>query len=427
MLTEAFLAVLTVTWPVSQCPPGAPALTECQRETLRREPHQSVLIPLQWVFLFPTPGKKLNHRESKRRLAQLRLAKTCWAPGAALTPDQNSSFCLSPITRSVSQSLLRWLLSCRSQKKWYEREFTKGLISPQAVPDCARLAMQTNEGFLELVEDFWQTHVFVTATFIGDDWHDCVHSKELSISAQSATWLQGGGVCPREGRSTVTAWSKSMSKNPKELFCFVRNHILWLVCKCSLQSSAAAKENYLNWDLMAQSMESLPHKHRHQLKCLFLEEVLQLGAGIIVTACYRTVVAMTLEQFSWASSLEAAEGAFLKGSSLFHKGRSVTCALQKAPHQISASWCTEADRGSWRTVNKYPASVGKRGHVSTWRIINLTKRTFFPFFSATHLHLTPNREWRVYPEQDPFIALNLKWHDLLGLGWFQWFQPRYCL
>lgn len=29
--------------------------------------------------------------------------------------------------------------------------------------------MQTNEGFLELVEDFWQAHVFVTATFIGDD------------------------------------------------------------------------------------------------------------------------------------------------------------------------------------------------------------------------------------------------------------------
>lgn len=212
--------------------------------------------------------------------------------------------------------------------------------------------------------------------------------------------------------------------------CFVLWEIIffgWFVnVRCKL-SSAAAKENYLNWDLMVQSMESLPHKHRHQLKCLFLEEVLQLGAGIIVTACYRTVVAMTLEQFSWASSLEAAEGAFLKGSSLFHKGRSVTCALQKAPHQISASWCTEADRGSWRTVNKYPASLGKRGHVSTWRIINLTKRTFFPSFSATHLHLTPNRERRVYPEQDPFIALNLKWHDLPGLGWFQWFQPRYCL
>jgi len=40
---------------------------------------------------------------------------------------------------------------------------------------------------------------------------------------------------------------------------------------CKL-STAAARQNYLNWDLMAQSVESLPHKHRHESKCLFFGE-----------------------------------------------------------------------------------------------------------------------------------------------------------
>lgn len=118
---------------------------------------------------------------------------------------------------AVSQNLLRWLLSCRSQQKQGERKLTKGLISLWAVSDSGRLAMQTNEGFLELARDFWQTHVFVTATFTGDDWHDCVLSRHFEHFCIISHLVQSCGVHPREDWGMRTAWSSSMGKNLKKL------------------------------------------------------------------------------------------------------------------------------------------------------------------------------------------------------------------
>lgn len=93
-----------------------------------------------------------------------------------------------------------------------------------------------------------------------------------SISVLSAAWSRAAESV--QGRTEVwglleaAPWEKALKS---WIFC-VRNHIPWTVCKCSLQSSAAARQNYLNWDFMAQSVESLPHKHRHKSKCLFLRD-----------------------------------------------------------------------------------------------------------------------------------------------------------
>lgn len=115
---------------------------------------------------------------------------------------------------AVSQNLLRWLLSCRSQQKQVERKLAKGLISLWAVSVSGRLAMQTNESFLELARDFWQTHMFVTATFIGDDWHDCVLSRHFDHFCIISHLVQSCKVHPREDWGMSTAWSSSISKSP---------------------------------------------------------------------------------------------------------------------------------------------------------------------------------------------------------------------
>lgn len=119
--------------------------------------------------------------------------------------------------RAVSQNLLRWLLSGRSQQKQGERELTKGLVSLPAVSVSGRLAMQTNESSLELARGFWQTRVFVTATFIGDNWHDCVLSRHLVHFCIISCLVQGCRVHPREDWGMRTAWGSSMSKSFKKL------------------------------------------------------------------------------------------------------------------------------------------------------------------------------------------------------------------
>lgn len=178
---------------------------------------------------FDSPDKLLRHERSKRT----------WGMNMCTGCPASSSVCFllsESDNRTVSQNLLRWLLSGRSQQKQGERKLTKGLISLRAVSVSGRLAMQTNESVLELGKDFWQIHVFVTATFIGDNWHDCVLSRHFEHFCIISCLVQG---CESiQGRTEVwglleaAPWIKALKS---WIFC-VRDHIPWTVCKCSLQT-----------------------------------------------------------------------------------------------------------------------------------------------------------------------------------------------
>lgn len=65
-------------------------------------------ISMSWllcteVFYFPPLARSWTTGKAKENLQN----ENGWAPGAALPPAQNGSFCLSPITKSVSRNLLR--------------------------------------------------------------------------------------------------------------------------------------------------------------------------------------------------------------------------------------------------------------------------------------------------------------------------------
>lgn len=171
---------------------------------------QPIQILLQRDLEFDSPDKLLRHERSKRTW-RMNMCTGCLA-------SSSDCFLLSQSdNRAVSQNLLRWLLSGRSQQKQGERKLTKDLVSLRAVSVSGRLAMQTNESVLEPARDFWQTHVFVTATFIGDNWHDCVLSRHFEHFCIISCLVQGCRVCPREDWGMRTAWSSSMRKSLKKL------------------------------------------------------------------------------------------------------------------------------------------------------------------------------------------------------------------
>ena len=197
-----------------QCPPRVTAFTEvCGHATSGGHPFSlsrprcSEALGLPALTDSGATGQARGLAEWKHTLSSM----GCLA-------SSSDDFLLSQSDKcAVSQNLLWWLLSCRSQQKQGERKLTKGSLSLQAVSVSGRLAMQTNEGFLELARDFWQTRVFVTATFTGDDWHDCVLSRHFQHFCIISHLVQGCGVHPVEDWGTRTAWSSPMGKNLKRL------------------------------------------------------------------------------------------------------------------------------------------------------------------------------------------------------------------
>lgn len=131
----------------------------------------------------------------------------------------------------------------------------------------------------------------------------------------------------------------------------------WFVnVHCKL-SSPAARQNYLNWDLMAQSMESLPYKHRRESKCLFFwkkapRRARHLNHSLLQdSGCDNIEKGLTAE----LTELQKAQQLLSVPSSRASAIKPAVCCCKKPspPSQIPASQPTETNiRGLWRRVNK---------------------------------------------------------------------------